>query len=278
MNARIAAVLVRIATWTAIAIAILVSLFPFYWMLRTAVAPADEVFLDGISLFPTAIDLSSFGRAWTDGGLGTAVLVGLIVTAGILLLQLLTCIPAAYVLAKVHGQWSVVALGVILAALLVPAQVTLIPTFIGINLAGLANTLPGLIAPFVTSAFGIFLLRQQMLAIPDALMEAARTDGLGHVRTLRTIVIPLAAPGIAAFSVFSVFVHWNEYLWPLLVARSPDLRTPPLALAVFQQADAGFDFAALAAGAVIVTAPVVLLFLLAQRQFVQGMSGTEVPG
>ena len=206
------------------------------------------------------------------------MLVGIIVTAGILLLQLVTCIPAAYVLAKVHERWTAAALGVVLAALLVPAQVTLVPIFIGINLAGLADTLPGLIVPFLTSAFGIFLLRQQMLAIPDALMEAARTDGLGHFRTLRAVVIPLAAPGIAAFSVFSVFVHWNEYLWPLLVARSPELRTPPLALAVFQQADTGFDYAALAAGAVIVTAPVVLLFLLAQRQFVQGMSGTEVPG
>jgi multiple sugar transport system permease protein len=277
MNVRITAVLVRTATWIALVVAIVISLFPFYWMLRTAVAPADEVFVSGISLLPTAIDLSSFARAWSDGGLGRAVLVGIIVTAGILLLQLVTCIPAAYVLAKVHERWTAAALGVVLAALLVPAQVTLVPIFIGINLAGLADTLPGLIVPFLTSAFGIFLLRQQMLAIPDALMEAARTDGLGHFRTLRAVVIPLAAPGIAAFTVFSVFVHWNEYLWPLLVARSPELRTPPLALAVFQQADTGFDYAALAAGAVIVTAPVVLLFLLAQRQFVQGMSGTEVP-
>lgn len=266
------------ATWLAIGVAVVVSLFPFYWMLRTAVAPADEVFLDGISLFPTGIDVTSFARAWNDGGLGESVLVGLIVTAGILVLQLITCIPAAYVLSKVRARWTVVALGVVLAALLVPTQVTLIPIFIGINMVGLANTLPGLIVPFLTSAFGIFLLRQQMVAIPDALMEAARTDGLGHFRILRTVVIPLAAPGIAAFSVFSVFVHWNEYLWPLLVARSPELRTPPLALAVFQQADIGFDYAALSAGAVIVTAPVVLLFLLAQKQFVQGMSGTEVPG
>ena len=91
-------------------------------------------------------------------------------------------------------------------------------------------------------------------------------------------IIPMAAPGIAAFSVFSVFVHWNEYLWPLLIARSPDLRTPPLALAVFQQADTGFDYSALAAGAAIVTAPVVILFLVAQRRFVQGMSGSEIPG
>ncbi|MGZ0712681.1 carbohydrate ABC transporter permease (plasmid) [Coraliomargarita sp. W4R53] len=270
--------IVRIATFLAITVAVVVSLFPFYWMLRTAVAPADEVFLDGISLLPSSIDLSNFARAWNDGGLGQAVLVGVTVTAAILVLQLATCIPAAYVLAKVDARWTGFGLALVLGCLLVPSQVTLIPTFIGINSVGLANTMTGLILPFMTTAFGIFLLRQQMVAIPDALLEAARTDGLGYVRTLRTVVIPMAAPGIAAFSVFSVFVHWNEYLWPLLVARSPDLRTPPLALAVFQQADTGFDYPALAAGAAIVTAPVVLLFLFAQKNFVQGMSGAEIPG
>lgn len=270
--------IVRTGTWVLIALAVIISLFPFYWMLRTAVAPADEVFLDGISLLPTSIDLSNFGRAWEQGGLGQAVVVGVLVTAGILILQLITCIPAAYVLAKVRARWTGLALAIVLGCLLVPSQVTLIPTFIGINAVGLANTMAGLIVPFMTSAFGIFLLRQQMVAIPDALLEAARTDGLGYVRTLRTVIIPMAAPGIAAFSVFSVFVHWNEYLWPLLIARSPDLRTPPLALAVFQQADTGFDYSALAAGAAIVTAPVVILFLVAQRRFVQGMSGAEIPG
>lgn len=259
-------------------IAIAVSLFPFYWMLRTAVAPADEVFFDGISFLPSRIDLGNFVRAWEKADLGSAVLVGASVTALILVLQLITCIPAAYVLAKVRMRGSGVVLVLVLACLLIPAQVTLIPTFIGVNLAGLGDSIAGLVLPFATSAFGIFLLRQQMLSIPESLMEAARTDGLGHLRTLRSVVIPMAAPGIAAFSVFSVFVHWNEYLWPLLIARSPDLRTPPLALAVFQQAEIGYDYSALAAGAAIVTAPVVVLFLVAQRRFVQGMSGAEIPG
>lgn len=268
----------RVVRWLIIALAVLVSLFPFYWVLRTSLAPADQVFFNGISLFPDRIDLGNFARAWTQGGLGQAVLVGALVTGRILVLQLITCIPAAYVLAKVRLRWTGVVLALVLGCVLVPSQVTLVPTFIGINAAGLADTMAGLIVPFLTSAFGIFLLRQQMTAIPEALLEATRVDGLGHVRTLTRVVVPMAAPGIAAFSVFSVFTHWNEYLWPLLVARTPSLRTPPLALAVFQQADAGFDYSALAAGAVIVTAPVVLLFLFAQRQFVQGMSGAEVPG
>ncbi|MFV0632904.1 carbohydrate ABC transporter permease [Demequina sp.] len=268
----------RTATWIAIAIAVLVALFPFYWMLRTSVSPQDQVFFDGIALLPTSFDLSSYSRAWTEGGLGRSMLVGLVVTAAIVAIQLATCIPAAYVLSKVRARWTGVVLAIILGSVLIPSQVTLVPTFIGINAVGLADSMGALIVPFVTSAFGIFLLRQQMVAIPDTLMEAARTDGLGHLRTLTKVVIPMASPGIAAFCVFAVFVHWNDYMWPLLVARSADLRTPPLALAVFQQADTGFDYAALAAGAVIVTAPVVLLFLFAQKRFVQGMSGAEIPG
>lgn len=268
----------RAGKWLLILLAVLISLFPFYWMLRTAVSPADEVFFDGISLVPAQIDLSNFARAWTDANLGQAVLNGVIVTGSILVLQLVTCIPAAYVLAKVKMRGTGIVLAVVLGCLLVPSQVTLIPTFIGVNLVGLADTLTALVLPFVTSAFGIFLLRQQMMSIPDSLMEAARTDGLGHFRTLRNVVIPMAAPGIAAFSVFSVFTHWNDYMWPLLIARSTEIATPPLALGIFQQADIGLDYSALSAGAVIVTAPVVILFLFAQKRFVQGMSGTEIPG
>ncbi|SDY52530.1 carbohydrate ABC transporter permease [Herbiconiux ginsengi] len=268
----------RAVKWLLIAVAVVVALFPFYWMLRTALAPADDVFFDGISLVPTSIDFANFARAWDKAQLGDAIVTGVIMTGSILVLQLITCIPAAYVLAKVRIRGVGIALAIVIGCLLVPVQVTLIPTFIGINVAGLGDSLPGLILPSMTSAFGIFLLRQQMMSIPDSLMEAARTDGLGHVRTLTNVVIPMAGPGIAAFSVFSVFTHWNDYMWPLLIARSPDLATPPLALAIFQQGDIGFDYSALAAGAAIVTAPVVILFLVAQRRFVQGMSGAEIPG
>ena len=269
---------VRFAVGAAATIAVLIALFPFYWMVRTSVAPSSETFFQGITWLPTRFDFAGYERAWNVGGLGPAMVVGLVSTLGILALQLVTCIPAAYVLAKVRTRWTAAGLAIVLGCLLVPSQVTLIPLFIGVNIAGLSDSLLGLILPFSTSAFGIYLIRQQIMNIPDALLDAARADGLGHLRRLTTVVIPLASPGIAAFSVFSVFAHWNEYLWPLLIARSPGVRTPPLALAVFQQADIGYDYAALSAGAVIVTAPVVILFLLAQRQFVRGMSGTEVPG
>ena len=122
------------------------------------------------------------------------------------------------------------------------------------------------------------MIRNQMLSIPKPLLEAAAMDGLGPINTLVRVVVPMALPGIAAFSIYSIFVHWNDYMWPLLVARSSDLRTPPLALAIFQDASTGFDYPALAAGAAVVTVPIIVIFLFGQKYFVKGMSGTEITG
>ena len=122
------------------------------------------------------------------------------------------------------------------------------------------------------------MIRNQMMSVPPQLLEACEMDGLGPFRTMVSVVTPMAKPGIAAFSVYSIFVHWNDYMWPLLVVRSPDIHTPPLALAIFQDVDSGSDYPALAAGAAIVTVPIVVIFLFAQKHFVRGMSGTEITG
>lgn len=261
-----------------IVIACIVSVFPFYWMLRTSIASSDSVMLDGISLLPDSFDLSNYTRAWQQADLGTAMFNGAVVTLSILALQLVTCVPAAYAFAKVPFKGRSTVFAITLACLLIPTQATALPLYLGIGSAGLANTLTALIIPFASSAFGIFLMRQHMLTIPDALLDAARADGLRTGSTLLRVVVPSAMPAIATFSVFSIFVHWNDYLWPLLVARDQSLYTPPLALSVFQQAETGFDYGALTAGAVIVTTPIVILFLIAQRKFVAGIAGGELPG
>lgn len=268
----------RVLRLAASAGAVLVALTPFYWMLRTAVAPEDQVFFNGISLFPTRWTFDNFTRTWSDAGLGRAMLNGAIVTVAILACQLVTCIPAAYAFAKLQFRGRNALYALVLAALLIPVQATAIPTYIGLSRFGLVDSRVSLVLPFVTSALGIFVIRQYMVTIPDAVLEAARMDGLSQATTLWRIVVPLARPAILTFSVFSIFVHWNDYLWPLLVARSPDLATPPLALAGLQDAELGTDFGALAAGATIVTLPIVVLFVVARRRFVAGIGGGEVTG
>lgn len=265
--------------WTRVVTVVLaagVAIFPFYWMVRTSIAPPDETWFQGISLMPDRPTLENYGAAWDEAGLLSAMTTGLVVALGILVLQLITVIPAAYAFATMRFRGRTFLFLVVLASLLIPVQVSAVPNFLIINELGLLDTRLGLILPYATSAFGIFLIRQHMLTVPVALLDAARSDGLSRLQTMLRVYMPLAGPSIAAFALFSFYIHWNDYLWPLLITRSAELRTPPLALAIFQQAETGFEYGKLAAGAVVVTLPVVLAFLLAQRRFVHGIAGGEV--
>ena len=268
----------RIGRISLVSGACVIAIFPLYWMVRTALAPKDSVFLKGISLWPTTITLSNFARAWNDAHLSRAMLLGGVVTVVILIFQIVTCVPAAYAFAKLEFRHRQLWYGLVLSALLIPIQATAIPTYVGISKVHMVDTPVALVLPFMTSAFGIFIIRQYMVTIPDTLLEAARMDGLTRWQTLLRVVVPLSKPAILTFAVFSVFAHWNDYLWPLLVSRSPHLRTPPLALATFQDAELGTDYGALAAGATIVTIPVLVMFAFAKRRFVAGISGGEVTG
>ncbi|GMM97868.1 sugar ABC transporter permease [Dietzia alimentaria] len=264
--------------WLLALVAITISVFPVLWMLRLSLSPADEAVLDGIQLLPSSLDWGNYARAWESADLGHAMLNGALVTGSILIIQIITVIPAGYAFAKLRFRGRDAAFAVILACLLVPTQATALPLYLGIGSIGLANTFAALVLPFMTSAIGIFMLRQHMITIPDSLLEAAKADGLGTLRTLVHVVVPSSMPTIAAFAVLSVFTHWNDYLWPLLVARDPSLYTPPLALSIFQQAETGTAYGELAAAAMLVTLPIVVLFIVAQRKFVTGIAGGELPG
>lgn len=262
----------------AVSVVCVVAVFPFYWMVRTAVAPPDEVFFTGLSLIPDRATFENFPEAWSRARLGSAMANGAFVSLGILAAQLLTTIPAAYAFSKLRFRGRNALFAVVLAALLIPSQTTAVPTFIVLSRLGLADTRIALVLPFVTSALGIFIIRQYMLTIPDALIDAALMDGLSHRHILWRIVVPLSLPAILTFGVYSFLVHWNDFLWPRLIARSPDNFTPPLALAVFQDAERGTEYGILAAGATIVTVPVVAVFLLARSRFTEGIAGGEVVG
>ena len=164
----------------------------------------------------------------------------------------------------------------VLATLLVPTQVTAIPNYVTISALGFADTRVGLVLPFMANAAAIFLLRQYMSTIPASVLEAARMDGLGTWRTLRTVVVPLCMPAIATVSVFSFLLSFNEYLWPLLVARSPEIATPPLAVANIATSSIVPDFAQLAAAALIISLPTLVVFVVAQRRLTAGITGTGI--
>ena len=202
----------------------------------------------------------------------------MIVCLGILILQIIIAVPCAYALAQRDFHGKSLLMGLVLAGLLVPYHVTAIPMFLGLSYFRLLDSYTALILPFIASVFGIFLFRQFFATIPRDLMDAARVDGLSEFSIVWRIAFPLAWPAATAFAIFSIIAHWNDLFWPLIAVSNPDLATPPRGILFFRDEEAGSNFGPLMAAATIVTAPLILGFLAAQRAFIQGLTMSGIKG
>lgn len=252
-----------------------VMLAPFVWMLLTSIRPAEEVFGAVFNPIPGRFAApENYGRALSEGNLPRAMLNGAIVCLVILAVQLLFAIPAAYALAKLRFRGRGVLFALVLFGLCVPIQVPALPLYLGLAQAGLLDTFFALTAPFFLTVFGLFLFRQFFRAYPDEVLDAARLDGMGEFEIVWRLATPAAVPAIAAFSVFSVVAHWNDLYWPLIVVTSRELAVPPLGILAFRDTESGGNYGALMAAAALVTAPLVLAFLVARRAFLRGITMT----
>lgn len=254
-------------------------LMPLVWMLSTSFKPLSEIMSADLHLIPRHwAAFENYANALGSVPLLRFMLNGVLVSGGILVLQLLVAIPCAYALAKLRWPGKSRFLAIVLLCLMVPHQAPAIPIYIGLYGLGLLDTYTALIAPFIFSAFGVFLLRQYFMTIPDDLIHAARLDGMSEIAIMWRIVVPAAAPAIVAFSVFSVIVHWNDLFWPLIVVTTPELATPPRGVVFFKNDEFGNDYGAMMAMAVIITLPLVILFLFLQRRFIDGITMTGFKG
>lgn len=254
-------------------------LMPFIWMVLTSLKPADEIFSRELSLLPSRLALvENYTLALTKVPLLRYLWNGVVVCAAILVLQILVALPAAYAFAKLEFRGKTWAWRLVLLALMIPHQATAIPIYVMLHRLSLLNTLSALIVPFSISAFGIFLMRQFFRTVPDDLVHAARLDGMSELELVWRVMLPTAIPALFAFSIFSVVWHWNDYFWPLLVISSPELATPPLGTMFFRNEEAGTNYGPLMAGTVLITAPLVLFFIAAQKRFIEGVTLTGVKG
>jgi multiple sugar transport system permease protein len=252
-----------------------VTLLPFAWMISTSLKPPSEVFLSEIRWWPERLHaVQNYSAAFAKAPLLQFLLNGAIVTVTIFALQVLVALPAAYALAKLrfHGRQAVFAL--VLFCILIPPQAIAVPLFLLLHHLGILDSYAALIVPFVISVFGIFLMRQFFLTVPDDLIDAARMDGISEFGIVWRVMLPTAIPAVTAFGIFSVVAHWNDYFWPLIVLNSEQLFTPPLGVAAFRNQEAGTDYGPLMAAATIIIAPLVAAFLLAQRRFIEGIAFT----
>ena len=257
-----------------------VMLGPFILMLSGSLKPGYEIVSAELTLLPQeewAIG-ENYGRALTSVPLLRFMLNGVIICTAILAVQLFVAVPAAYSLAKLRFRGRELLFALVLLGLMIPIQVPALPLYIMVFYMGLTDTYLGLMMPFIISVFAIFLLRQFFKTIPDDLIHAARLDGFSEFEIVWRIVVPAAMPAIIAFSIFSIVQHWNDLFWPLIVITSTEMATPPLGIMFFRNEEVGDDYGAMMAATVMITAPLVVMFLLAQQKFIEGITFTGVRG
>ena len=256
-----------------------IMLTPFVVMVATSLKPKDEIFTPEFHLLPHRLGAAeNYHEALTQVPLLHFLLNGVIVTAAIFVLQVLVNVPAAYALAKLRFRGRTTLFGAVLVCLLIPYQATALPIYILFHWLGLLNTYAALVLPFTISVFGIFLMRQFFLGVPDDLIDAARIDGMSEYGIVWSVMAPAAIPALVAFGIFSVVAHWNDYFWPLIAVGEQGLYTPPLGIAHLKLNGEGTAYGPLMAAATIVIAPLVIAFLVAQRRFVEGIVFTGLKG
>ncbi len=269
------------AGWASLYIVLLfgavIMAFPFYWMLTTAFKGLAESVAIPPTMWPTKWEWTNFTEAWRAAPFPRYFLNTVIMAVGSTLGTLITGVLAAYAFARMRFFGKDIIFIMFLATMMIPFEVTLIPDFLIIRALRWYNTYTALIVPWTASVFAIFLLRQFFMTLPKELYEATILDGGTHFQFLYRVAIPLAIPALITVAIFSFLGSWNSLLWPLIVTSSPHLRPIQVGLSAFQS-EAGSYYNLLMAGATLAILPIVILFLIAQKQFVEGIARSGIKG
>jgi multiple sugar transport system permease protein len=284
----------KAAAWIYLIVFLLVTAFPFYWILRTALSNNYALIAHPSSILPTGFTLGGFARvlglstpaqAIAEGGSGASIDLALYIRNSVIYATLLTIIVvfcsviAAFAFARLQWRGRNAVFAIFLSALMIPGLMTLLPNFVLVHDLGLTNTFAGLLLPgALFSAFNIFFLRQFMLGLSSEVEEAALIDGLGPLGLLFRITIPMTSGPLTTLSLLTFINAWNDYFWPLLIANDPGVRPLTVALGVFAQASPQTqpDFAGLMAAALVAAFPMLVLFVIFGKRIVNSIGFTGI--
>ncbi|HEX4416610.1 MAG TPA: carbohydrate ABC transporter permease [Kofleriaceae bacterium] len=255
----------------------LVAVFPLVWMISVSVMAPGEASTSPPPLLPAAPTLASYRELFTRGHIARnlANSVGLALAATVL--SLAFNVTAGYAFAKLRFAGRDLVWKLLLGVLLIPAQVAMIPLFLMLKQVGLVNSYAGVLLPAMANVFGIFLVRQYALGIPDELLEAARIDGAGEWRIFWSVVLPVLRPILVTLAIFAFLASWNDFLWPLIILADDARQTLPVAIAALAREHAG-DNELMMAGSVVTILPVLGVVLALQRYYIQGLLSGSVKG
>jgi len=247
---------------------------PFVWMLLGSFKTEGELRANPPTWWPQNPTLDNFRELFTrldfTQFFANSVVVAVVVTLG----NLVFCSMLGYAFAKIDFWGRTWLFRLVLATLMIPGMVTLVPLFVLVSNLGMVNTYWGLILPFLAGPFGVFLMRQFIQGIPDELVDAARVDGAGEFRIFLRVVLPLCKPALATLAILTFLASWNNFLWPLVVSSTEDMYTLPVALALYSVGQNATQYGLLLAGSVVVLLPILIVFFALQRHFVQGLATT----
>jgi multiple sugar transport system permease protein len=253
-------------------------LVPFIWMIVSSLKTEQEVFTIPLTWIPSEIQWVNYLRAWQVANFDRYFLNSSFVSVTIVVVSLLFNSMAGYAFAKFQFKWRETIFLLLLSTMMIPGQVTMIPVYLILKNLGFLDTYAGLIVPGLAGAFGIFIMRQFLQAIPNDLLDAARVDGAGEFKIFFRIVLPLCKPAISALGIFTFVGSWNEFLFPLLVVSKDSLKTLPLAVASLAAGQYVQSWPILMAAATFVTLPVIIVFFMGQRYFIEGITMTGIKG
>jgi multiple sugar transport system permease protein len=254
-----------------------VTILPLVWMVSVSLMSPGEASTFPPPLLPRQVTFANYRELFAHAGMGRYLVNSVVLTIAVTLVSLLFNVAAGYAFAKLRFAGRDRIFKMLLGALVIPGQVAMVPLFLLLKHLGLVNTYGGVIVPAMASIFGIFVVRQYALSVPDELLEAARIDGANEFRIFGSVVVPVLRPIVVTLAVFTSLGTWNDFMWPLIVLNDRELYTLPVALASLAREHVQ-DNELMMAGSVLTTLPVVLVFLVLQRYYVQGLTLGSVKG
>lgn len=251
---------------------------PVYWMIIGAFKVSQEIYRIPPTWIPMQPTLENFGEAWRAAPFGRYYINTIVTTIFGSSFEVLFAVTSAYAFAFLRFPKKNWLFLVLLAALMVPGQVTILPNYLTIASLGWINTYQGIVIPGASVAYGTFLLRQYYKTLPTEVMDAAKVDGANHLYTLWSIIIPLAKPAIVTMALLSVVSKWNDFLWPLIVTNTREMRVLPIGIFWLMVEEGAIEWGVVMSGTLFVVLPVVIVFLYAQRYIVDGIAAGAVKG
>jgi len=249
----------------------LMAFIPLYWMVVTAFKQPTLTMKFPPEIFPKNPTLQNFESLFQRRDLFRWTLNSVIVAGTVTLTQIFLCAMAGYAIAKKRFPGSKMFFWIYISSMMIPKQVTIVPLYIMVANFGFVDTYPGLILPSIAAPFGVFLMRQFMLSLPNEIIDAARIDGAGEFKTFWMIILPMSKPALAVLGIFTFVGEWNSFLWPLIVTQSSKMKTLQAGLALIQE-EVPMEYAYLMAGATYAAIPMVIVFLTFQKYFLRGVT------